>query len=79
MKVLQMLLRLSPADGPDLDDVALRTAALVRVPRELQEDFRVLRYQPGQQFGAHTDYYEPSDFQEQPEVSRNFVAVRVFA
>ena len=38
-----VLLRLSPADGADLEDVAARTAALVRVPRELQEDFRVLR------------------------------------
>lgn len=35
--------RLSPSDGPDLEDVAVRSAALVRVPRNLQEDFRVLR------------------------------------
>lgn len=59
---------LSPKDGPDLENVAQRSAALVRVPRELQADFRVLRYEPGQHFGAHTDYYEPEDFQEQPEV-----------
>lgn len=59
---------LSPADGPDLENVAQRSAALVRVPRELQADFRVLRYEAGQHFGAHTDYYEPEDFQEQPEV-----------
>ena len=35
--------RLSPSDGPDLEDVAVRSAALVRVPRNLQEEFRVLR------------------------------------
>ena len=29
-----------------------------------------LRYKPGQHFGAHTDYYEPEDFQEQPEVQQ---------
>lgn len=38
--------RLSPSDGPDLEAVAERSAALVRVPRELQADFRVLRW-PG--------------------------------
>ena len=46
--------RLSPKDGPDLENVAQRSAALVRVPRELQADFRVLRcLGAGNPFGGY--------------------------
>jgi len=53
-----------------LQSVGHRTADLTRAPLELQEDFRVLQYRPGQQFVEHTDYYEVDDFQSQPTILR---------
>ena len=37
------------------------------------------RYEAGQHFGAHTDYYEPEDFQEQPEVPLERGWIRVMS
>eukprot|EP00929_Paragymnodinium_shiwhaense_P090776 TRINITY_DN5088_c0_g2_i5.p1 TRINITY_DN5088_c0_g2~~TRINITY_DN5088_c0_g2_i5.p1 ORF type:complete len:479 (-),score=69.18 TRINITY_DN5088_c0_g2_i5:6-1376(-) len=51
-----------------LKATARRTAALTRMPLEMVEDYRALEYKPGQRFVAHTDYYDPVDFQEQPEI-----------
>uniref|UniRef100_A0A7S0AB81 Prolyl 4-hydroxylase alpha subunit domain-containing protein n=1 Tax=Pyrodinium bahamense TaxID=73915 RepID=A0A7S0AB81_9DINO len=58
-----------PKEDGHLEEVARRTAALTRVPRRLQEDFRMLEYKPGQQFVAHTDYYEVEDFKQHPQIS----------
>jgi len=57
-------------DDAVLQSLSHRTAELTRAPLELQEDFRVLQYKPGQQFVEHTDYYEVEDFQNQPSILR---------
>mmetsp|Transcript_47080 Transcript_47080/g.140520 ORF Transcript_47080/g.140520 Transcript_47080/m.140520 type:complete len:305 (+) Transcript_47080:3-917(+) len=61
---------IEPQENAYLEEVAQLTASLTRVPRKLQEPFRTLEYKPGQQFVAHTDYYEVEDFKDHPQISQ---------
>jgi len=56
---------LPPIDAT-LVDIDYRTASLVRVPRIHQESVQVLRYEIGQKYDAHFDYFDPSSYQNDP-------------
>uniref|UniRef100_A0A7S3KVR6 Fe2OG dioxygenase domain-containing protein n=1 Tax=Amphora coffeiformis TaxID=265554 RepID=A0A7S3KVR6_9STRA len=52
---------------PTLLDIEFRTASLVRVPRQHQEDVQVLRYGPGEKYDHHHDYFDPNAYQNDPD------------
>eukprot|EP00978_Attheya_sp_CCMP212_P001221 scaffold2550_cov48-Attheya_sp.AAC.4 len=47
-------------------DLERRTASLTRISRTHQEDLQVLRYEPGQKYSAHTDYFDARNYQKDP-------------
>jgi prolyl 4-hydroxylase len=46
-----------------IKDIDYRTASLVRLPRFHQETVQVLRYQGGEKYDAHHDYFDPQLYQ----------------
>lgn len=50
-----------------LQDLEDRVASLTRIPRNHQEQVQVLRYGLGEKYDAHTDYFDPSLYQNSPE------------
>lgn len=53
-----------------LDGIDLRTASLVRIPRNHQEYVQVLRYGVTEKYNAHHDYFDPSLYQNDPSTLR---------
>lgn len=56
---------------PGEDDVFLdleyRTASLVRIPKDHQEDLQVLRHGLTEHYVAHHDYFDPASYSQDPE------------
>jgi prolyl 4-hydroxylase len=48
---------------PAFEKIDDRTASLVRIPRSHQEHVQVLRYGHTEFYSAHTDYFDPMDYQ----------------
>jgi len=53
-----------------LVDIEYRTASLVRVPRNHQEDVQVLRYGYTEKYDSHHDYFDPSLYQNDKNTLR---------
>lgn len=51
---------------PTLDGIDYRTASLVRIPRSHQEQVQVLRYGLNEHYSAHTDYFDPALYKNDP-------------
>lgn len=51
------------ADDEILNDIDHRTASLVRLPRDQQEDVQVLRYGINEHYYTHHDFFDPSLYQ----------------
>ncbi len=49
-----------------LNDINQRTAALVRVPVNHQEQVQVLRYGHTEKYDSHHDYFDPEQYQQDP-------------
>jgi prolyl 4-hydroxylase len=50
------------ADTPMLELVERQVAALANIPRNHQEHFHVMRYEKGQHYKFHADYFAPQDW-----------------
>lgn len=48
-----------------------RAHNLTRLPRDLGEQIQVVRYEPGQKYEAHRDFFNPNDYVGQPAVLRS--------
>lgn len=47
-------------------DLEHRAHNLTRLPYSLGENIQVLKYEPGQKYGAHRDYFSANDYHNQP-------------
>ena len=45
-----------------------RAHNLTRLPYELGENIQVVRYEEGQKYGAHRDFFNPNDYHRQPHM-----------
>lgn len=61
---------LSAEEHPALKTIDYRTAGLVRIPRNHQETVQVLRYGHTEYYSAHNDYFDPKDYQNDPNTLR---------
>jgi len=52
--------------SPTILHLEHRAHNLTRLPYELGENLQVLKYEPGQKYGAHRDYFSPNDYHKQP-------------
>jgi prolyl 4-hydroxylase len=57
---------LRAAEDEMMIDLERRTASLTRISRTHQEDLQVLRYEVGQKYSAHTDYFDARNYQKDP-------------
>lgn len=57
---------LSAKNDPILTDIEHRTASLTRVPRNHQEYVQVLRYGFTEKYDAHHDFFDPAQYQSDP-------------
>ena len=48
-----------------------RAHNLTRLPYELGENIQVVRYEEGQKYGAHRDFFNPNDYHRQPSMLRS--------
>ena len=48
-----------------------RAHNLTRLPDELGENIQVVRYEEGQKYGAHRDFFNPNDYHRQPSMLRS--------
>ena len=54
----------------DLEGIDLRTSSLVRIPRSHQEYVQVLRYGNTEKYNAHMDFFDPRQYQNDPNTMR---------
>lgn len=60
-------------ENPFIEQIELRIASLMHLPVEQAEGLQVLRYEPGQQFKAHFDYFSA----HHPSSSNNRISTLV--
>jgi len=48
-----------------------RAHNLTRLPYDLGENIQVVRYEEGQKYGAHRDFFNPNDYHRQPSMLRS--------
>ena len=48
-----------------------RAHNLTRLPYDLGENIQVVRYEEGQKYGAHRDFFDPNDYHRQPSMLRS--------
>jgi len=58
--------RLAASYDSTVDGIEDRVARIVNVPKTHGEPLQVLRYTKGQHYHAHTDYFDPELYKEQP-------------
>eukprot|EP00039_Didymoeca_costata_P009651 m.128190 g.128190 ORF g.128190 m.128190 type:complete len:510 (-) comp14558_c1_seq1:803-2332(-) len=58
---------LDPRHSPITTRTNKRSHSLARLPISLGESIQVLRYTPGQRYEAHRDFFNPNDYQRQPQ------------
>ena len=58
------------ADDDTLKAIDYRTASLVRIPRSHQEYVQVLRYGHTEHYDAHHDYFDPTQYKDNPGTLR---------
>ena len=54
--------------SPQIRALEERAHNLTRLPYELGENIQVVRYMPGQKYGAHRDFFNPNDYRKQPQM-----------
>jgi prolyl 4-hydroxylase len=57
--------------SPQIRALEERAHNLTRLPYELGENIQVVRYEKGQKYGAHRDFFNPNDYHKQPAMLRN--------
>ena len=58
------------AGTPQIRALEDRAHNLTRLPYELGENIQVVRYEEGQKYGAHRDFFNPNDYHRQPSMLR---------
>ena len=57
--------------SPQIRALEERAHNLTRLPYDLGENIQVVRYEVGQKYGAHRDFFNPNDYHKQPSMLRN--------
>eukprot|EP00966_Prymnesium_polylepis_P199204 4615599-Prymnesium_polylepis.1 len=57
--------------SPQIRALEERAHNLTRLPYDLGENIQVVRYQVGQKYGAHRDFFNPNDYHRQPSMLRS--------
>jgi prolyl 4-hydroxylase len=52
--------------SPQIRALEERAHNLTRLPYDLGENIQVVRYEKGQKYGAHRDFFNPNDYHKQP-------------
>jgi len=54
--------------SPQIRALEERAHNLTRLPYDLGENIQVVRYEEGQKYGAHRDFFNPNDYHRQPHM-----------
>ena len=57
--------------SPQIRALEERAHNLTRLPYDLGENIQVVRYEVGQKYGAHRDFFNPNDYHRQPHMLRS--------
>merc|ERR1719240_1720012 len=57
--------------SPQIRALEERAHNLTRLPYALGENIQVVRYEVGQKYGAHRDFFNPNDYHRQPAMLRS--------
>ena len=57
--------------SPQIRALEERAHNLTRLPYHLGENIQVVRYEKGQKYGAHRDFFNPNDYHKQPSMLHN--------
>ena len=57
--------------SPQIRALEERAHNLTRLPYDLGENIQVVRYEVGQKYGAHRDFFNPNDYHKQPAMLRS--------